>query len=486
MPRNSSGTYSLPAGNPVVPNTLIETTWANPTMSDIGAAITDSLDRYGRGGMLAQLKLADGTAAQPAFAFNSESSTGLFRPGAGSLALSVLGAVVTTAAAGSVLFTVPPSYAADPASGNELTRKAYVDAAIATAGGAFLPLIGGTLTGPGNLVVAGTFAANGGVTLGDALGDALTINSNTAGIPNGLNLSGSVGVNAAPLANVRLTVDAGAFSTLAVFNSTNPAGGAIRLDRSGTAYADIGSAANVTGGALADFALGVRGTNKLILAYNSVAGLTLDGASGNVGIGRNPTARLDVAAVDDARLVLDGTGSGLGSGGTVLFYRTSVYRGRVGIVANTLGNASTSMLTHAVDDWVTYTGAGVGTERLRVSTAGLFTYSADGGAAVEVGFRSIPRTDQAGGSAANGIRGRMQSLTSTATYTIPANVFTAGDVFSIINFQGTSLTIAQGASLTMHLSGTTTTGNRTLGPFGTATVWFSNGVECFISGAGVS
>jgi hypothetical protein len=168
MPRNSSGTYSLPAGNPVVPNTLIESNWANPTMADLGAAVTDSLDRYGRGGMLAQLKLADGTAAQPAFAFNAESSTGLFRPSAGSVALSVLGAVITTYAAGSVLFNVPPAYAADPVSANQLTRKSYVDGAIASIGGGlFLPLTGGTLTGPGNLTVlgsihsAGPFFANG-------------------------------------------------------------------------------------------------------------------------------------------------------------------------------------------------------------------------------------------------------------------------------------------------------------------------------------
>ena len=62
MPRNSSGVYSLPAGNPVVPGTLIETTWANPTMSDIGAALTGSLPRDGSAGMQGPLILAfDGT-----------------------------------------------------------------------------------------------------------------------------------------------------------------------------------------------------------------------------------------------------------------------------------------------------------------------------------------------------------------------------------------------------------------------------------------
>jgi len=38
-----------------------------------------------------------------------------------------------------------------------------------------------------NLTVSGTFAANGGTTLGDAIGDALTINSGAVSVPNGLN-----------------------------------------------------------------------------------------------------------------------------------------------------------------------------------------------------------------------------------------------------------------------------------------------------------
>jgi microcystin-dependent protein len=79
MPRNSSGAYSLPAGNPVLANTLIETSWANPTMSDIAAALTDSLDRYGRGGMLGEFKVADGTVTAPGLAFTAQTNTGMYR-----------------------------------------------------------------------------------------------------------------------------------------------------------------------------------------------------------------------------------------------------------------------------------------------------------------------------------------------------------------------------------------------------------------------
>jgi hypothetical protein len=56
--------------------------------------------------------------------------------------------------------------------------------------GAGAPVAGTTGTFTGNTTVAGTFAANGGTTLGDASGDALTINSSAVSIPNGLNFTG--------------------------------------------------------------------------------------------------------------------------------------------------------------------------------------------------------------------------------------------------------------------------------------------------------
>lgn len=48
MPRNGSGTYNLPSGNPVVTQTLITSTWANVTMADLALAITQSLSRDGQ------------------------------------------------------------------------------------------------------------------------------------------------------------------------------------------------------------------------------------------------------------------------------------------------------------------------------------------------------------------------------------------------------------------------------------------------------
>jgi hypothetical protein len=48
MSRNGSGTYTLPAGNPVVTGTTISSTWANNTLTDLATAMTGSLASDGQ------------------------------------------------------------------------------------------------------------------------------------------------------------------------------------------------------------------------------------------------------------------------------------------------------------------------------------------------------------------------------------------------------------------------------------------------------
>lgn len=91
MPRNSSGTYSLPAGNPVVSGEIIASSWANSTMGDIADSITNSLARNGNGGMTAALRIVDGTQTVPGVGFVTETNSGIFRESAGNVFLVVLG-----------------------------------------------------------------------------------------------------------------------------------------------------------------------------------------------------------------------------------------------------------------------------------------------------------------------------------------------------------------------------------------------------------
>ena len=109
MPRNPSGDYTLPFG-PVLPDTVIMTTWANPTMDDLAFEMQNSLDREGRGGMNAPLQLDDGADFAPAITFRQQPNLGFYRPNDGIMALvfnsqdimrwSVTGVTVPTLATG--------------------------------------------------------------------------------------------------------------------------------------------------------------------------------------------------------------------------------------------------------------------------------------------------------------------------------------------------------------------------------------------------
>ena len=62
----------------------------------------------------------------------------------------------------------------------------------------------------------------------------------------------------------------------------------------------------------------------------------------------------------------------------------------------------------------------------------------------------------------------------------------AGSAYSIYNSSGASITLTQGAGLTLRLSGTNSFGDRTLAARGFATIWFNSTTEGIVSGTGVS
>lgn len=92
MSRDINGNYTLPpVVNPVTSGTNITVTWANSTLADVAAALTDSLSRSGSGGMSAPLRIVDGTAGAPGVTFGSETTTGFYRISAGTVGLTLSG-----------------------------------------------------------------------------------------------------------------------------------------------------------------------------------------------------------------------------------------------------------------------------------------------------------------------------------------------------------------------------------------------------------
>jgi|688.fasta_scaffold02404_36 hypothetical protein len=141
MPRNASGIYTLPGGNPVTPGDVIEADWANTTLEDVADALTNSLSRTGAGGMLAPFRIADGSVSGPGLSYLNETNTGLYRSGSGSVWMSILG--VNVAQFSTVGLTV--------AAGKALTVLGNASAS-------------GTLSVTGATTLASTLAVTGAIT----------------------------------------------------------------------------------------------------------------------------------------------------------------------------------------------------------------------------------------------------------------------------------------------------------------------------------
>ena len=81
--------------------------------------------------------------------------------------------------------------------------------------------------------------------------------------------------------------------------------------------------------------------------------------------------------------------------------------------------------------------------------------------------------------------GKHISIT-TGGVTVPTDVFSVGDAISVYNNSATNQTITQGASTTMYLGGTATTGNRTLAQRGICTILCVGTRTFVIAGAGLT
>ena len=81
--------------------------------------------------------------------------------------------------------------------------------------------------------------------------------------------------------------------------------------------------------------------------------------------------------------------------------------------------------------------------------------------------------------------GKHISIT-TGGVTVPSGIFSVGDIVTIYNNSGSTQTITQGASVTLRQAGTSNTGNRSLGQYGTSTLLCVGSDVFVISGSGLS
>lgn len=256
MPRNASGIYTLPGGNPVTPGDVIEADWANTTLEDVADALTNSLSRTGAGGMLAPFRIADGSVSGPGLSYLNETNTGLYRSASGSVWMSVLG--VNTTQFSTVGLTIP---------------------------------FGKALTAQGNASVSGTFAVGGATTL-----------ASTLAVTGALTATGGVSGNVA--GNVTATTGTSTFNDLVVTGSLDMTAG------SSATITGLSTPTNASDAANKGY-VDTQDALRLALTGGTMSGAIAMGSSKITGLG-TPTADADAATkayVDSVAQGLDVKGS---------------------------------------------------------------------------------------------------------------------------------------------------------------------------------
>ena len=100
--------------------------------------------------------------------------------------------------------------------------------------------------------------------------------------------------------------------------------------------------------------------------------------------------------------------------------------------------------------------------------------------------RAVPQNAQTAGYTLVAADAGKHIAITTGGVTIPASVFSAGDIVTLYNASGSAQTITQGASTTVYWGGTSSTGNRMLSQRGIATILCVAANTFVISGAGLS
>jgi hypothetical protein len=209
MSRNGSGTYSLPAGNPVVTGTIISSTWANNTLSDIGTALTQSIAVDGQSPITANIPfnnhkatgLAAGTASGDAIMYGQSGTSlaGLTLTGALNIAQEVdVASAATTDIGGATssqiritgnttITSFGTTYSGPRYIRSAASFQITASATLVTPGGVnFITAINDTFvalplpSGAGWIIVSYTRAASNGVIRGQIFGLTLSTTGSSA------------------------------------------------------------------------------------------------------------------------------------------------------------------------------------------------------------------------------------------------------------------------------------------------------------------
>lgn len=433
MPRDSNGTYSLPAGNPVVTLTPISSTWANTTLEDIGDAITGSLARDGSGGMTGQIKAANGLIGAPGYSWTTETTSGLYRAGAGDFRYSIastdtlqLSAALTRIWSDVVRFTDADLRVMWEESDAPADEKIYDWAQVA-----------------GDISFRTRTDADGaGVNILAIVRAGTGITSKTW--PTGINVFGD---------QIRPATDAAVDSGDVTLRWRRTYTSDVRVDDNSIYIDQDGAGVMRLGGTGGDWSR-LQSEYPFRLTYPSAGGVS----------SLQLTSSLPVMEANDT----DG-----GSDAKIWdhVYQSGVYSERL------VNDARSGALTYR-----TVTRTGISSAVVNYGTG--VQLQALGR---EVGYRNANRNSQnAGYTFVADDAGRAVAANTAGNFTINNNVFQAGDMVIFENTAGTC-TLVAGAGVTLRLVGSAgTTGNRTSTSFSLGYFYAQTPAVFLVGGGGIT
>jgi hypothetical protein len=389
---------------------------------------------------------------------------------------------------------------------------------IATAGTVNgITLTGGPITTTGTITLGGTLdlsspPAIGGTTANTVRGTTITATSSFVGTNfDAAGSSGGALRNSSGVAQLQWGGGGGSNLTVDVAININPANAAVSLAPTGTGTVTINPATASTmnnvaiggttplAGTFTDFRVnntislaGSTGTAGYLIQSNGAsaptwvnpASLTVSSAA----TATNATNAANVAIIDDTTTATTvyPVWANSTSGNQALETSSTKFRfvPSTGTLSATVFSGAGTSLTGTASSLT----AGAVANALTAGTGLTATATFNGSAAITFNATGSTINSQTSGyTLVAADAGKTISIT-TGGVTVPNAVMSAGNIITIYNNSGSSQTITQGASLTLQWAGqsSSTTGNRTLGLYGIATIIYISSSVAVISGAGLT